>query len=166
VLLGRLFAIVARGLTRRIDRDLALGAGAAGWTGGFDPARWRHGQDPNQRSEWIRESGQAVFVFAYALGPFQSFARREAALRRAPLDLVGTIDAFSIAGRSGLRAVDRRPWNGAPAARLRFFVFDAERRETHLVEAFSGPDESAIARTDRDLREFLSLAHWVAPQGP
>jgi len=162
-----LVALATRRMVLRIDRDLALDAGASGWAGGLDPAQWRHGRDPGQRSEWIKDGAQAIFVFAYPLRPFESFARREAALRRADLDLVGTIERFDIAWRSGLRVVDRRPWNDAPSARLRYFVFDAEHREVHLVEGFAaGPDEPAIAQTDRDLREFLSLARWVTPRDP
>lgn len=145
-------------LVNRIDRDLTFAGAQPTWTGGFESAKWRHGADADQRSEWIREDGQTAFVFAYPLGPGEGLEDLREELNRR--ELAEPVADLAIARFSGLRAVQRvQGERGAPLWQLQYFLLDEEMRDLHVVLTYAEPGAARAA--EQDLRALLSAAEWT-----
>jgi hypothetical protein len=142
---------LAGALRNEVDHDLEPAADS-GWSGGFEPASWHYTEDPGQRSEWILDDeAQELFVFAYPLGPFETFADVGREMGFAP---------FDVAGLEGVRACEHLDDpQGNPVTQCRYFVFDREGDDLHVAMVLSAREDAADAEIA--LREFLTGARWV-----
>jgi hypothetical protein len=148
-------------LAPHVDRDLEIQAAGLGWSGGFDPAAWTYEADEAQRSEWVAPDGFVVFVFAYPLGPFESFDELRAALSasdpahvRAPAPIDGGV------GREGLHSVERlKMEDGSELLLVRYFVFDRESRDLHVVTGRADP--GALELAEFEMRALIRDARWI-----
>ena len=157
--------LLAGTLVNRIDRDLAFHGEDLGWTGGLDRALWQFGVDEDQRSEWVFEDGQGVFVFAFPLGPFEGFASLRPELERSTTDPLGPILEFEFGELDGLRLADRwQDGDGTTLVRIRHFVFDHANRDIHLIVTHAEPEVAEQAFSD--LIDLLETAEWVEATQP
>jgi nitroreductase len=157
--------VFAGALVNRIDRDLVFRGEEFGWTGGLDRALWEFGVDEDQRSEWVLEDGQGVFVFAFPLGPFEPFDTLRGELERGTAEPIGSIEEFALGELSGLRLRDRQQdEDGQDLVRIRHFVFDRANRDIHLIVTFADPDVADQAYVD--LVDLLETAEWVEATAP
>jgi hypothetical protein len=141
------------------DRDLDLSANELGWSGGRDPASWQFGVDGGQRSEWIREDGQRLFVFAQPLGEEERFEEVVTALRAEYGDAAVS---RSLGGFEALRVVEPRVDDeGGELLWLRWLLYDREHHDLHTLEAPLFEDD--IEALEADLDELLQSASWVDP---
>lgn len=142
------------------DRDLELSANELGWSGGRDPAAWQFGVDPGQRSEWIRDDGQRLFVFAQPLGAEERFEGVVAALRAEYGETAAV--PCSLGGFEALRVVEPRlDEEGGELLWARWLLYDREHHDLQILEAplFDGD----IGSLESNLDELLQTASWVVP---
>jgi type IV secretory pathway VirB3-like protein len=140
------------------DRDLDLSANELGWSGGRNPASWRFGVDAGQRSEWIRDDGQRLFVFARPLAADESFEEVVTALRA---EYGEAAVPRTVGGFETLRIVEPRvDSEGGELPWVRWLLYDGEHHDLHTLEApvFDGD----VASLEADLDELLRTADWVS----
>ncbi|MFH1176491.1 MAG: hypothetical protein V1750_03715 [Acidobacteriota bacterium] len=143
-----------------IDHDLDFQAAELGWSGGHDPGKWKFGEDPGQRSEWVGTDGQGVFVFAVALGPFESLGDLRRELDKPDPARLFPAEEVAVKGFSGLRVAERvKAEDGTPQARYRYFIFDESGRDIHIVVTSALVDEAILA--EEDLRALLGTGRWI-----
>jgi hypothetical protein len=146
----------------RLDRDLDLAANRLGWRGGHDPASWRFGADLNQRSEWIRDDGQGLFVFSFPLGMDESFESLAWAFA-AEYGEDGVHEVV-VGGFDGLRVVDPQvDEDGVVFLWTRWVLFDREYDDVHVLgtPVFDGNVDDVEAVVDGLVRE----ARWMPADG-
>ncbi len=144
------------GLSARLDTDLDLTANTLGWSGGHDPTRWQFGSDVNQRSEWIRDDGQALFVFSM------------------PLEEGGTLAAINSALREEGEETERRLFAGFGCIRsigevddddgndvmwVRWFLVDSEHNDLHILAASVVPEDLPALEPEVEL--LVRSATWI-----
>ncbi|MCU0233383.1 MAG: hypothetical protein MUE90_05050 [Thermoanaerobaculales bacterium] len=141
------------------DRDLDLSANELGWSGGRDPASWQFGVDPGQRSEWLRDDGQRLFVFAQPLRAEERFEEVVTALRA---EYGEAVVPRSVGGFEALRVVEPRvDQEGGELLWARWLLYDREHHDLHTLEAPLFEDD--IEALEADLDELLQSASWVDP---
>jgi hypothetical protein len=142
----------------KLDRDLDLSANALGWSGGHDPDQWQFGIEPNQRSEWIRDDGQSLFVWSWTMEAGETYESLSSAFN--PGDLTSPIEEVSIAGLDGFRVeqadVDDE---GDTYVWVRWVLFDRLFDDVHVVGAFVDPD--GIEMVETEINELLQNAAWI-----
>jgi hypothetical protein len=154
------FSGVFGGFVSLVDRDLDFAANAYGWSGGHDPEQWRYGFEPNQRSEWVRDDGQSLFVWSLPLGPDdteeQFTADVTAGLPQADVKPV------AIGGLDGFRVVEERvDEDGDPFIFVRWMLFDSEFADVHIVGAPVLPGGVELLEVQVD--QMITEANWVVP---
>jgi hypothetical protein len=149
-------------LAGTIERDIEPVAADLGWDGSFEPAAWVYGADAGQRSEWIAQDGLAVFLYAFPLGPFETFADVQAALTADGGALAEPLTPIADeVGFDGLRAVARQiDQDGQELLLIRYYVFDEESRDVHVISANASRQQANAA--DEEVRTLLRRARWVS----
>lgn len=154
VVLIALPLIFAGAFADRLDRDLDLSANSIGWSGGHDPNTWTFGADPDQRSEWLREDGPALFVFSMPV--VETTRQLETALQQ---DGEQT-EAKRFAGFECIRSVgESTDEDGNPILWVRWFLFDDEYADLHIVVASVWPED--LEHLEPDVEAALRLATWI-----
>jgi len=145
-------------LGNKLDRDLDLSANALGWRGGHDPELWQFGIEPNQRSEWIRDDGQAVFVWSWTMGADETYESLAAAFNTGGQEI--PIDSISAAGLDGFR-VHQSDLNdeGDTYVWVRWVLFDRQFDDVHVVGAVVDPD--GIESFEAELNNLLQNSVWI-----
>jgi hypothetical protein len=141
-----------------LDRDLDLSANALGWSGGHDPDQWQFGIEPNQRSEWIRDDGQAVFVWSWTMSAGETFESLASAFSTGGQEV--PVEPISIADLDGFRVVQSDVDDeGETYVWVRWVLFDRQYDDVHVVGAVVYPDrmESVMAEID----QLLQNAVWI-----
>ncbi len=154
-----LFSGLLAGPVNLVDRDLDLAGNDLGWSGGLDPDAWVFGVEPNQRSEWIRDDGQGLFVWSLPLGPEETedvFISTVSADVRP--DLVGPI---AVGGFDGIRVIEESvDEEGEAVLWVRWMLFDRDYADVHILAASSYPGEVAILEAEVD--RLVRNASWIA----
>ena len=150
--------ILSGSLGNKLDRDLDLSANALGWRGGHDPELWQFGIEPNQRSEWIRDDGQAVFVWSWTMGADETYESLAAAFNTGGQDI--PIVSISAAGLDGFR-VHQSDLNdeGDTYVWVRWVLFDRQFDDVHVVGAVVDPD--GIESFEAELNALLQNTAWI-----
>ena len=145
-------------LGNKLDRDLDLSANALGWSGGHDPEQWQFGIEPNQRSEWIRDDGQALFVWSWTMGADETYESLAAALNTGGQEI--PIDSIAVAGLDGFR-VQQSEFNdeGDTYVWVRWVLFDRQFDDVHVVGAVVDPD--GIESFEAELDRLLQNTAWI-----
>jgi hypothetical protein len=160
LLLMALPPLLSGAFANRLDRDLDLSANALGWSGGHDPAQWQYGIDEGQRSEWIRDDGEALFVFAQPLSLEETFETVAETYRLQYGDQA--FQPVVVGGFEAVRVVEHQvDEEGGPYLWVRWILFDRDCDDLHIlgVVVFDG----GIEPVEADLDELLQTASWVAP---
>ncbi len=156
----------ARGRTANpIDHDLVFADPDQEWLGSFDRSEWRRFADePLARSEWVNDEDGAISVLAEPLRSDQSFddfAREIDAERRAegqpPAERMrlGELDAVRVHKR--FTADD-----GVAAISLRYYVFDPDGHDAHLV--FWNVYADGYEASEDLLESLIATASFGPPQ--
>jgi len=142
----------------KLDRDLDLSANALGWSGGHDPDQWQFGIEPNQRSEWIRDDGQAVFVWSWTMSAGETYESLATAFNTGGQEV--PIEPISIADLDGFR-VDQSDVDdeGDTYVWVRWVLFDRQFDDVHVVGAAVYPDR--IESVEADVTEMLQTVVWI-----
>jgi hypothetical protein len=142
----------------KLDRDLDLSANALGWNGGHDPDQWQFGIEPNQRSEWIREDGQAVFVWSWTMEAGETYESLAGAFNTGGQEV--PIEPISIADLDGFR-VDQSDVDdeGDAYVWVRWVLFDRQFDDVHVVGTFVYPD--GIESVEAEINELLQNVGWI-----
>lgn len=142
----------------KLDRDLDLSANALGWRGGHDAEQWQFGVEPNQRSEWIRDDGQALFVWSWTMGADESYESLATAFNTGGQEV--PIEPISLADLDGFRVeqsdVDDE---GDTYIWVRWVLFDRQFDDVHVVGAAVYPDR--IESVEAEINELIQKAGWV-----
>jgi hypothetical protein len=158
VVLLALPPILSGSLGNKLDRDLDLAANAVGWSGGHVPAQWEYGIEPNQRSEWIRDDGQAVFVWSWSMETGETYESLDDAFNSGGQE--APIEPISIAGLDGFRVeqtdVDDE---GEAYVWVRWVLFDRQFDDVHVVGTFVEPDD--VASVETDINELIQNVAWI-----
>lgn len=146
--------IFAGAFADRLDRDLDLSANTIGWTGSHDPNTWRFGADPDQRSEWLREDGPALFVFSMPIA--ETTQELETALQQ---DGEQT-EPKRFAGFECIKSVgESTDEDGNPILWARWFLFDREYSDLHVIVASVWPED--LEELEPDIESALLSATWI-----
>ena len=146
------------GFVNLVDRDPDFAANDYGWSGGRDPDHWQFGVEPNQRSEWVRDDGQSLFVWSLALGPEdteeQFTADVKDGLNQADIDpvVIGGLDGFRV-------AEERVSEDGTSFIFVRWMLFDRDFNDVHILGAPVLPGGVELLQVQVD--ELLAGADWV-----
>jgi hypothetical protein len=142
----------------KLDRDLDLSANALGWSGGHDPEQWQFGIEPNQRSEWIRDDGQAVFVWSWTMGADETYESLAAAFNTGGQEI--PIESISVADLDGFR-VHQSEFDdeGDTYIWVRWVLFDRQFDDVHVVGAVADPD--GIESFEAELDDLLQNTAWI-----
>jgi len=142
----------------KLDRDLDLSANALGWSGGHDPEQWQFGIEPDQRSEWIRDDGQAVFVWSWTMSAGETYESLATAFNTGGQEV--PIEPISIADLDGFR-VDQSDVDdeGDTYVWVRWVLFDRQFDDVHVVGAAVYPDR--IESVEADVTEMLQTVVWI-----
>lgn len=145
-------------LGNKLDRDLDLSANALGWSGGHDPEQWQFGIEPNQRSEWIRDDGQAVFIWSWTMGADETYESLAAAFNTGGQEI--PVDSIAVAGLDGFR-VHQSEFNdeGDTYVWVRWVLFDRQFDDVHVVGAVVDPD--GIESFEAELDGLLQNTAWI-----
>jgi hypothetical protein len=137
----------------RLDSDLDLTGNTLGWSGGYDSDSWLYGADTDQRSEWTREGHPALFVFSMA--DTSSVAATESTLQAAheqtQVKLFGGLDCV----RSTAEIADDE---GHPMLWVRWFLFDHEHDDVHIVAASVWPGD--LEQFETEVETLVQTATW------
>jgi hypothetical protein len=142
----------------KLDRDLDLSANALGWNGGHDPEQWQFGIEANQRSEWIRDDGQAMFVWSWTMDAGETYESLSAAFNTGdkgnPVEpfVIGDLDGFRVAQSNVDDEGDAYFW-------VRWVLFDRQFDDVHVVGAAVYPDR--IESVEADVAELLQNVAWI-----
>lgn len=158
VVLLALPPVLSGSFGNKLDRDLDLSANAHGWSGGHDPDEWLFGIEANQRSEWIREDGQAVFVWSWTMEAGETYESLSSAFN--PGDLASPIQEISIAGLDGFR-VEQSDIDDEGEAYIwvRWVLFDRQFEDVHVVGTFVEPD--GVESVEADITELIQSVDWI-----
>ena len=142
----------------KLDRDLDLSANALGWSGGHDQDQWQFGVEPNQRSEWIRDDGQAVFVWSWTMSAGETYESLATAFNTGGQEV--PIEPISIADLEGFRVeqsdVDDE---GDTYVWVRWVLFDRQFDDVHVVGTLVYPD--GIESVEAEISELLQNVVWI-----
>ena len=142
----------------KLDRDLDLSANLLGWSGGHNPDEWQFGVEPDQRSEWIRDDGQAVFVWSWTMNTGETYESLSTSFTTGGQPT--PIEPISIAGLDGFRVnqsdVDDE---GDAYVWVRWVLFDRQFDDVHVVGAFVYPDE--IESVEAEINDLLQNVDWI-----
>ena len=150
--------ILAGSLGNKLDRDLDLSANALGWSGGHEPNLWQFGIEPNQRSEWIGDDGQAVFVWSWTMGSDETYESLAAAFNTGGQEI--SIDSISVAGLDGFR-VHQSDFDGEGDTYVwvRWVLFDRQFDDVHVIGAVVGP--GGVESFEAELNDLLQNSVWI-----
>ena len=150
--------ILSGSFGNQLDRDLDLSANDLGWSGGRDPEQWQYGIEPNQRSEWIRDDGQAVFVWSWTMSAGETYESLATASNTGGQEV--PIEPISIANLDGFRVeqsdVDDE---GDTYVWVRWVLFDRQFDDVHVVGAVVYP--GGVEAFEADINELLQNAAWI-----
>jgi len=153
--------LLSGSLGNKLDRDLDLSANALGWSGGHEPEQWQYGVEPNQRSEWIRDDGQAVFVWSWTMGADETFESLTAAFNTGGQEV--PIEPISVADLDGFRVHQSDlDDDGDTYVWVRWVLFDRQFDDVHVVGAVVSPE--GIDSFEAELNELLQNVVWVAAE--
>jgi len=142
----------------KLDRDLDLSANALGWSGGHDPEQWQFGIEPNQRSEWIRDDGQAVFVWSWTMGADETYESLAAAFNSDGQEV--PIVPISVADLDGFRVHQSDlDDEGDTYVWVRWVLFDRQFDDVHVVGAVVDPE--GIESFEAELNDLLENVDWI-----
>ncbi len=147
------------GLVNVVDRDLDFAANELGWSGGHDPDGWAFGYDDNQRSEWIRDDGQGLFVWSLPLGPGES---ESLFVSNVTAEFGGdAVDSTTIGGFKGIRVVENDvDENGEPLTWVRWMLFDSENQDIHILGASTSNSE--LESLEAEVDQLVRSSGWIA----
>lgn len=137
-----------------LDTDFDLSVNTLGWTGGHDSDDWQFGANPDQRSEWIREDGQALFVFSM---PFDETPRQtEAALK----DDGQTTETKLFAGFNCVRTTQEYTDDEDNSLFfVRWFLFDEENDDLHILAVNVWPQD--LQPLEPEIEAAVQSASWI-----
>jgi len=142
----------------KLDRDLDLSANTLGWSGGHEPEQWQFGIEANQRSEWIRDDGQAVFVWSWTMSAGETYESLATAFNTGGQEV--PIEPISIANLDGFRVeqsdVDDE---GDTYVWVRWVLFDRQFDDVHVVGAVVYP--GGVEAFEADINELLQNVAWI-----
>jgi hypothetical protein len=145
----------------RLDRDLDLSANGLGWSGGADPEQWQFGVEPNQRSEWIRDDGQALFVWSLPMTAGETYESVAEDFNAESGNIV--IESDIIGGFEGFRVVmNEVDEEGGAYLGVRWVLFDREFDDLHIIGAAVYPEGLESLESDVDV--LLRNATWVTAE--
>lgn len=142
--------------SERLDADLDFTANTLGWSGGHDPTKWQLGSDINQRSEWIRQDGQALFVFSMPLEEGDTLAVVNSALREEGQETERKLFAGFGCIRSVGAVVDD---DGNDLIWVRWFLVDGEHNDLHILAASIVPEE--LQTFESEVEALVQSATWI-----
>ena len=150
--------LLSGSLGNKLDRDLDLSANALGWSGGHDPSQWQFGIEPNQRSEWIRDDGKAVFVWSWTMGTDETYESLAAAFNTGGQEI--PTESISVADLDGFR-VHQSDFDdeGDTYVWVRWVLFDRQFDDVHVVGAVVDPD--GIESFEAELDDLLQNLVWI-----
>ena len=140
----------------RLDSDLDFTTNTLGWSGGHDPAQWQFGSDVNQRSEWIRDDGQALFVFSMPVEEGGTLAAINSVLREEGEETERKVFAGFGCIRSIGEVVDE---TGNDLIWVRWFLVDAEHNDLHILAASVVPEE--LGDLEPEVESLVQSATWI-----
>ena len=142
----------------KLDRDLDLSANHLGWNGGHDPDQWQFGVEPNQRSEWIREDGQPLFVWSWSMDTGESYESLATAFSNGSQPT--PIEPISLADLDGFRVAQSDVDDeGDTYLWVRWVLFDRQFDDVHVVGAVVYPDR--VEAFEAAINELLQNAAWI-----
>ncbi len=145
----------------RLDRDLDLSANGLGWSGGADPEQWQFGVEPNQRSEWIRDDGQALFVWSLPMTAGETYESVAEDFNAESGNIV--IESDIIGGFEGFRVVmNEVDEEGGAYLGVRWVLFDREFDDLHIIGAAVYPEGLESLESEVDV--LLRNATWVTAE--
>jgi hypothetical protein len=147
------------GLVNIVDRDLDFAANDLGWSGGHDPNGWAFGYEENQRSEWIRDDGQGLFVWSIPLGPEES---EPLFISNVTAELGGdVVEPTTLGGFDGIRVVENTvDENGEPVTWVRWMLFDSDYQDIHILGASTLSSE--LQPLEAEVDHLVRNAGWIA----
>jgi hypothetical protein len=158
VVLLALPPILSGSFGNKLDRDLDLSANALGWIGGHDPEQWQFGIEPNQRSEWIREDGQSLFVWSWTMEAGETYESLSTAFSTGSQPT--PIEPISLADLGGFRVAQSDVDDeGDTYMWVRWVLFDRQFDDVHVVGAVVYPD--GVEAFEADINELLKSATWI-----
>jgi hypothetical protein len=147
--------ILSGSFGNKLDRDLDLSANAFGWIGGHDPNQWQFGVEEDQRSEWIRDDGQALFVWSWALSAGETYETLTAHIggqkAHVPISITD-LDGFRVEQSDVDDEGDTYVW-------VRWVLFDRQFDDVHVVGAVVYP--GGVEAFEADINELLQNAAWI-----
>lgn len=147
------------GLANLVDRDLDFAANDLGWRGGHNPDAWVFGTEPNQRSEWIRDDGQGLFVWSLPFGPDETEETFVATVSGS-MDTV-RVEPAVIGGFEGIRVIeDGIDENGEQFLWVRWMLFDREYDDVHILATSTLPGQVEVMESEVD--QLVQNASWIA----
>jgi len=148
--------VLSGAFAERLDTDLDLTGNTRGWSGGHDSSVWQFDADLNQRSEWIRDDGQALFVFSMPLEAGDTVGALDSALQA---DGQQT-ERKRFGGFECIRSVGEVPdENGDLLLFVRWFLIDREHDDLHIVSASVWPED--FEALESEVKELLQSASWI-----
>jgi hypothetical protein len=145
-----------------LDRDMDLSANGLGWTGSYNPEEWHFGVEADQRSEWIGEDGQSLFVWSWAMSAGESYESLAAAFDVGDQEV--PVEYFEIGGVDGFRVVQTEiDEEGDPYFWVRWVLFDREYEDVHVVGTAAYP--SQVDEAVNDVEQLLQSATWIEIDG-
>ncbi|MCP4900130.1 MAG: hypothetical protein GY906_24430 [bacterium] len=143
-------------LADRLDSDLDFRGNSSGFSGGFDPSQWQFGADQDQRSEWIRDDGQALFVFSMPFGSGESPTTLEAYFRESGDET----EFMQFAGHECLRTLEEATdEEGNSLLWIRWYLFDTANDDVHLIMASVWPAD--LKSFGVEIEQLVLEASWI-----
>jgi len=140
----------------RLDTDLDLTGNTLGWSGGHDSSQWRYEADVNQRSEWIREDGPALFVFSMPLEAGDTVGVLESTLREDGQDTekkhFGDFECIRSVEEVADESGDNMLW-------VRWFLFDRDHDDLHILAASVWPED--LQTLEPEVETLVQSATWI-----
>ena len=147
------------GLINLVDRDLDFAANDLGWSGGHDPDAWTFGYEDNQRSEWIRDDGQGLFVWSIPLGPGETEDLFVATVKSEIGD--ERVKPTSIGGYEGIRTFEvEMDEEGETFLWVRWMIFDSEYEDVHILA--SSVEPGGVEALEAEVNQLVRNASWIA----
>jgi hypothetical protein len=142
----------------KLDRDLDLSANNLGWSGGHNPDEWQYGVEPNQRSEWIRDDGQSLFVWSWTMDTGESYESLSSAFNTG--SQLTPVETISLANLDGFRVAQSDVDDeGDTYLWVRWVLFDRQFDDVHVVGSVVYPD--GVEAFEADINELLQNANWI-----
>jgi len=153
------FTGVLSGVVNVVDRDLDFAANDLGWAGSHDPNAWVFGAEPNQRSEWIRDDGQGLFVWSLPMGVDET---EEIFIATVSEDLGSdNVQPTAIAGFEGIRVIEENvDENGEQFLWVRWMLFDREYDDVYILATSTLPGQVEVMESEVD--QLVQEASWIA----